>query len=109
MHWQELDREKAALKKQLKEAEAALDAAVYAKYPQLSEAEIKTLAVDDKWLGALDTAIHGEMDRISQGLTRRVRELAERYDASLPLLVDRVAELQAKVDLHLERMGFAWR
>ncbi len=63
--------------------------------------------VDDKWLGALDAAIHGEMDRISQGLTRRVRELAERYESRLPQLVDRVAELQAKVDAHLERMGFA--
>ncbi len=107
--WQKLDREKTALKKQLKDAEAALDDAAFAKYPQLSEAEIKTLAVDDKWLGTLDAAIHGEMDRISQGLTRRVRELAERYEARLPLLVDRVAELQAKVDAHLERMGFAWR
>lgn len=108
-HWQKLDREKSALKKRHKEAEAALDDAAFAKYPQLSEAEIKALAVDDKWLGTLDAAIHGEMDRISQGLTRRVRELAERYEARLPLLVDRVAELQATVNVHLERMGFAWR
>jgi type I restriction enzyme M protein len=107
--WQKLDREKSALKKRLKDAEAALDDAAFAKYPKLSEAEIKALAVDDKWLGTLDSAIHGEMDRISLGLTRRVRELAERYEARLPLLVDRVAELQAKVDAHLERMGFAWR
>jgi type I restriction enzyme M protein len=106
--WQKLDREKSALKKQFKEAEAALDAAAYAKYPELSEAEIKTLAVDDKWLGALETAVHGEMDRISQGLTRRVRELAERYEAELPQLVDRVAELQARVDSHMERMCFTW-
>jgi len=107
--WQKLDREKAALKKRLKEGESALDDAAYTRYPRLSEAEIKTLAVDDKWLGALEAAIHGEMDRVSQGLTRRVRELAERYEVRLPLLVDRVAELQAKVDAHLERMGFAWR
>jgi type I restriction enzyme M protein len=107
--WQKLDREKSALKKRLKNAEAALDDAALAKYPQLSETEIKTLAVDDKWLGALDAAIHGEMDRISQGLTRRIRELAERYEARISLLVDHVAELQAKVDAHLERMGFAWK
>jgi type I restriction enzyme M protein len=107
--WQKLDREKSALRKQLKEAEAALDAAAYAKYPKLSEALVKSLAVDDKWLGALDAAIHGEMDRISQGLTRRVRELAERYEARLPQIVDRLAKLQAKVDGHLKRMGFAWK
>jgi type I restriction enzyme M protein len=107
--WQKLDRERSALKKQIKEAEAALDDAAYAKYPQLSETEIKTLAVDDKWLGALDAAIRGEVDRISQGLTRRVRKLAERYETDMPQLADRVAELQARVDGHLERMGFAWR
>ena len=106
--WQKLDREKTALKKQLKDAEAALDDAAFAKYPQLSEAEIKTLAVDDKWLGTLDAAIHGEMDRISQGLTRRVRELVERYEARLSHLVDRVADFQGKVEAHLKRMGFTW-
>ncbi|MEW9623926.1 type I restriction-modification system subunit M [Rhodanobacter geophilus] len=107
--WQKLDREKSTLKKRLKEAEAALDDAAYAKYPQLSVAEIKALVVDDKWLGALDAAVHGEMERISQGLTRRVRELAERYESALPQLAERVAELQFRVDGHLERMGFAWK
>jgi type I restriction enzyme M protein len=106
--WQKLDREKSSLKKRLKEAEAALDDAALAKYPQLSEAEIKTLAVDDKWLGTLDVAIDGEMHRISQGLTQRVRELADRYATSLPQLLDRVAELQTRVDDHLQRMGLSW-
>jgi len=32
--------------------------------------------VDDKWLAALDAAIHGEMDRVSQQLTQRVKDLA---------------------------------
>lgn len=40
------------------------------KYPELSEDEIKTLVVDDKWMAVLDAAIHGEMDRISQTLTK---------------------------------------
>ena len=40
--------------------------------------------MDDKWLAALDAAIHGEMDRISQALTQRVKELAERYETPMP-------------------------
>ncbi len=48
------------------------------------------------------------MERISQQLTRRVKELAERYDTPLPELKWRVAVLEAKVNAHLERMGFAW-
>jgi type I restriction enzyme M protein len=97
------------LKKQIKEAESELDAKAYAQYPKLSEAEIKELVVDDKWFAALDIALHGELDRISQSLTRRVKELAERYETALPQLTDRVAELEARVSLHLEKMGFTWK
>lgn len=99
----------AAARKVLKEAEAELDALAYAKYPTLTECEIKTLVVDDKWLTALDTRIHGEMDRISQALTGRVKQLAERYETPLPRAASRVAELERTVNRHLERMGFSWR
>ena len=78
----------------------------YAQYPKLSEADIKTLAVEDKWLAAIAAAIHGEMDRISQTLTQRVKELAERYESPLPVLTDKVADLGAKVAVHLKKMGF---
>jgi type I restriction enzyme M protein len=71
-------------------------------------AEVKTLVVEDKWLATLDAAIHGEMDRVSQQLTQRVKELAERYETPLPQMTTRVVELEAKVNQHLERMGFAW-
>jgi len=107
--WLELNEEESALKKRLNRAEAALDAAAYAKYPKLTEAEIKSLVVDDKWLAALDAAIHGEMDRVSQQLTQRVKELAERYETPLPQLTNRVSELEANVNRHLEEMGFAWK
>ena len=106
--WLKLNAQESDLKKRLKEAEAALDAKAYAKYPKLTESEIKSLVVDDKWLAALDAAIHGEMDRVSQQLTQRVKELAERYETPLPQMVDRVTELESKVNCHLEKMGFSW-
>jgi type I restriction enzyme M protein len=104
--WLRLNSDEADLKKRLKDAGAAFDAKVCARYRKLAEAEIKALVVDDKWLFALDAAIHGEMDSVSQQLTQRVRELAERYETPLPQLVSRIAELEAKVNRHLERMGF---
>jgi type I restriction enzyme M protein len=107
--WLKVNGEEADLKKRLKEAEAALDAKAYARYPKLTKAEIKTLVVDDKWLAALDAAIHGEMDRVSQQLTQRAKELAERYEIPLPQMVSRVADLEANVNRHLERMGFSWK
>ncbi len=106
--WLKLGEKQADLKKRLKETEAKLDAMVLAKYPKLTAAEIKALVVDDKWLAALDKAIHGEMDRISQALTQRVKELAERYETPLPQAASKVAELEQAVNRHLERMGFSW-
>jgi len=107
--WLKLKAEEDRVKRQLAEAEDALDAAAYAKYPMLSEDEVKALVVEDKWLAVLDARIHGEMDRVSQQLTARVKELAERYEAPLPMLTARVAELEAEVSGHLERMGLAWK
>jgi type I restriction enzyme M protein len=106
--WLELSNQEADLRNRLKEAEVALDAKAYALHPKLTEAEVQVLVVDDKWLAALDAAIHGEMDRISLALTQRVKELAERYENPLPQLLSRVADLEAKVKRHLERTGFAW-
>jgi type I restriction enzyme M protein len=106
--WLKLNGEEVAIKRRLKEAEDALDAKAYAHYPKLNEAEVKVLVVDDKWLASLDATAHGEMDRISQQLTRRVRELAERYHNPLPELTRRVVALEGIVSDHLEQMGFTW-
>ena len=100
--------QQATAKTQLKAAQEALDAKIDAKYPLLTEAEIKTLVVDDKWMAHLADAVQGELDRVSQTLTGRIRELAERYATPLPQLTDEVATLAARVDEHLKRMGATW-
>jgi type I restriction enzyme M protein len=99
--WLKLTEEEASYKKVLKEAEAALDQLAYEKYPQLSKADVQTLVVDDKWLPTLTAAVQIELDRVSQTLTGRVRQLAERYAVPLPKLVEQVATLSAKVEEHL--------
>ncbi len=106
--WFDLSGEESEAKKKIKEAEKALEAQVIAKYATLTEAEIKTLVVDDKWMAALELAIKGEMDRISQRLTQRIKELAERYATPLPTLVTETETLSKKVDEHLAKMGFHW-
>jgi len=100
--------EQSVLKSKVKEADAALDKLAYDKYPRLSVDEIKTLVVDDKWFTTLAMALQGELDRISQTLATRIRQLAERYDTPLPKLVDEVTDLSARVDEHLKRMGAVW-
>ena len=80
---------------------------VAAKYGQLTEGEIKTLIIDDKWLAAVAAAVHGELDRVSQTITGRIRQLAERYAEPLPELMSQLDELDSNVNRHLASMGFS--
>ena len=89
----------------LKTAQDDLMAKVAARYGQLTEAEIHTLVVEDKWLTTLATAVQGELDRVSQTLTGRIRQLADRYATPLPEITNQVEALAAKVAGHLKRMG----
>jgi type I restriction enzyme M protein len=107
--WLELSESETALKREVKELEAALDTLAYEKYPKLSEAEIKTLVVDDKWMARLSATVQGGLDRVSPTLTGRIRVLAERYAMPLPQLTDEVATLAARVEEHLKRMGASWK
>lgn len=90
----------------LKTAREELDAKLHARYPTLTESEIKSLVIHDKWLAALAAAVQGEVDRVSQSLTGRIRALAERYAMPLSRLVGEVETLSAKVAGHLRKMGF---
>ena len=100
--------QQAAAKARLKTAQDDLEAKLDAKYPTLTEADIQTLVVDDKWLATLAAAVQGELDRVSQTLTGRIRQLAERYATPLPQMVDEVAWLASRVEGHLKRMGAVW-
>ena len=90
-----------------REAQATLDQRVYSKYAELTETEIKTLAVKDKWLADIEDTIFGEVQRLTQRLAARVQELEQRYADPLPELERRVADFGAKVEGHLQRMGFS--
>ena len=108
MQWLKLSEQESKLKKTVRELDIRLDQQAHDHYAKLSMAEIKTLVVDDKWLARLDADLQGELDRVSQTLTDRIRELAERYATPLPRLVDEVAVLSARVEEHLKRMGAVW-
>jgi type I restriction enzyme M protein len=96
-------------KSKLKAAREDLDFKLDAKYPALTEDEVKTMVVDDKWLARLEAAVAGELDRVSQTLTGRIRQLAERYATPLPRLEEKVASLAALVAGHLRQMGATWK
>jgi len=93
---------------QLNAAQEALEAKIDAKYGKLTETEIKTLVVDDKWLAQLAADVQSELDRVSQALTGRIRQLADRYAVPLPQLTKEIGTLAARVEEHLHKMGAVW-
>ena len=100
--------ESAKLGKELKEAIAKLDEKVFERYKTLSIDEIKQLVVDDKWMTSIEKSVKTEMERISQRLTGRIKELAIRYATTLSLQTAEVAQCEKKVTEHLAKMGFVW-
>jgi type I restriction enzyme M protein len=104
----ELVEHEAAANKKVKGAQKALETKVAAKYAELTEAEIKILVVDDKWLATLALDVQTELDRVSQALTGRIKQLADRYATPLPRLTEDVQALARRVDEHLKKMGAVW-
>jgi type I restriction enzyme M protein len=108
-HYLKLLDKQTAINKKIKEALADLDKKVIERYKTLTENEIKQLVVDDKWMTVLERDVKTEMERISQRLTQRIKELAERYETPLPKQTDEVKILEEKVNAHLVKMGFKWQ
>ena len=105
---QELLEDESEADKKVKDAQKVLDAKVFAQYSKLSEAEIKQLAVEDKWLATIEASVRAEVERVTQSLATRIKTLEERYAEPLPKLADEVETLSVRVDEHLKRMGLAW-
>ncbi|HRP90932.1 MAG TPA: N-6 DNA methylase [Edaphocola sp.] len=102
----ELTEKQTELNKKIKEAQTELDKKVIERYKTLTEDEIKQLVVDDKWMANIERSVKTEMERISQRLTQRIKELAERYETPLPAQTYEVKLLEERVNKHLEMMGF---
>lgn len=98
----------ATSKKAVRESQEKLDKLVFEQYPKLTEAEIKTLIVDDKWLATLQANVVAEIERVTQQLANRVKTLEERYAEPLPALTQSVELLSANVDEYLKKMGLQW-
>lgn len=104
----ELFDKESDLKKEIKQVDTDLDAATLKQYGKLTEDEVRSLVIDDKWLASIQADIQSEIDSISQRLTSRIKELAERYEHTLTELDQEVSTLEDKVSAHLKKMGLVW-
>ena len=99
----------ASKKKEHKRKLNSLYIEVIKKYSALTEVEIKTLVVEDKWIASIQAAIEDEVQQLPQWLVARIKELGERYDRTLPELEREVKAFGEKVGGHLSGMGVVWR
>jgi type I restriction enzyme M protein len=103
-----LNEQQSEANKKIKEYAAELDKQLLVKYKSLIVDDIKLLVVEDKWMATIEHSVKNEMQRISQRLTARVKELAERYELALPCVLNDTKSLEEKVNAHLSKMGYSW-
>lgn len=102
----ELEAAKKEATKVAKEAAKKLEELEKAKYPALTDEELTTLIVDEKWLGSVRSGIDSLYDAVSNRLAERIAVLASRYESTLGELDREGAELEKSVAAHLKAMGY---
>jgi len=107
-HYQSLSEKETQLNSEIKDAENTLYQLLMEKYPTIPLAEVKKLIVDDKWLDTLQANIVAEIERVTQQMANRVKQLEERYSTPLPTINKSLDELSDKVAGHLKTMGLEW-
>lgn len=98
-----IDTKKKEVDKKIKEKKQALILLVESKYAAFTEEETKSLVVDKKWLAAVSSMIHSEMQQITLQLSSEVIAIAERYEHTLASLDKKVVEMESKVNKHLKK------
>ena len=96
----------ATSKKVIKTLKYDLLTAVSVRYTTLTEDDIKRLVVEKKWFASLHGLLTSEMERISQALSAKVTELADRYKYTLSDIDSEISDLEHRVAEHLKQMGF---
>ncbi|UOF91946.1 type I restriction-modification system subunit M [Fodinisporobacter ferrooxydans] len=94
--------------KALKKLKEVLEQKTKEQYSKLADEEILDLLVNRKWYHTIFEGIDALYTAISHSIANRVTELTERYEETLPVIQEEVAEYEVKVKSHLERMGFTW-
>ncbi|WP_208651407.1 type I restriction-modification system subunit M [Gordonia alkanivorans] len=104
-HAAKLYSAEAAAKKTVKDAQSELDRATLKKYGDLTEDDIKTLVLDDKWRTTVVHRVSDEVEALTLDLVARIQQLGERYAETVGDLDTELVNLEAKVAGHLAAMG----
>ena len=104
--YSEYDKAVKAQDKKITGLKKSLDENCRKRYDIFSDDEIKDLLVNRKWYKAIQDGIQNLYITVANHLTKRISELCERYENTLPDLTAKLAEEEKAVAAHLEAMGF---
>ena len=93
-------------KKTIADLKKKLDENCRKRYDSFTDTEITDLLVNRKWYKTIDQGIQNLYVTVANHLTKRIVELYERYENTLPELTAKLAEEEKEVSAHLEAMGF---
>lgn len=88
-----------------REAQENLDLATLKQYAKLTEDDIKTLVLDEKWQATVISRIVSEVNSLTLSLVGRIQQLGDRYSVTLAELDDKLSNIEQRVVSHLEAMG----
>ena len=92
-------------KKAVKEAQATLDLATLKQYGNLTEDDVKTVVLGDKWHTTVAGRIAREVESLTFDLVARLQELGDRYAETVDALDVALEDLESRVSSHLAAMG----
>lgn len=92
-------------KKVVKAMQDELDKKTLAIYGDLSEDEVKTLALDHKWAATIVSRVSAEVEALTLALVGRIQQLGDRYADTLGDLNAVLEQLETSVAQHLAAMG----
>lgn len=101
----ELYDAEAAARKAVKDAQVALDLATLKKYADVSEADVKSLVLDDKWSATVTRRIASEVEALTLDLVGRIQHLGAQYGETTQALDAALAAISERVERHLAAMG----
>jgi type I restriction enzyme M protein len=88
-----------------KETQDALDTDSLKQYGELTENDVKTLVVDEKWAATVQGCILSEVNALTHALVSRIQELSDRYAETTAKLHGDFAKFETRVTRHLAAMG----
>jgi type I restriction enzyme M protein len=95
----------AKAKKAVREAQAALDLVTLKQYGNLTEADVKTIVLDDKWQTTITSRVASVVESLTLALVTRLEALGVRYTETIGSLEAKLSKLDSKVTSHLVAMG----